>query len=211
MTQITIHDAFAKAKILKKRIPQKAKELKFVMYKRTQNKKVNGIDVKDAENEIKSQYQSLKDDVKLLEEIYSKVSQSNATTKIVVNKKEYTITEALSIKNMINDYKKEILVYMTNCYDHNIDMINRKNEDLDIKADTYITNVYGSSDSKEKDIREERNKYIEDNTFVLVDPLNITQKMNNLKNELDNFESEIDSALSVSNSTTFIEVDVKEE
>ena len=41
----------------------------------------------------------------------------------------------------------------------------------------------------------------------MVDPLDIANKIDDLENEIDGFESSVDIALTVSNSTTFIEVE----
>ena len=49
-----------------------------------------------------------------------------------------------------------------------------------------------------------RKTYIENNTYDLVDPLDVTQIMETLDAEINEFNAEVDAALSVSNALTFI-------
>ena len=50
-----------------------------------------------------------------------------------------------------------------------------------------------------------RKTYIENNTYDLVDPLDVTQIMETLDAEINEFNAEVDAALSVSNALTVIE------
>ena len=52
-----------------------------------------------------------------------------------------------------------------------------------------------------------RKTYIENNTYDLIDPLNVTKLIEDLSNEVDNFNIEVDAALSVSNAVTVIEIE----
>lgn len=79
------------------------------------------------------------------------------------------------------------------------------NDRLTQNANDYVSKLYGSNSSVEKgQIESERQKYIENHTVVLVDPLNIKNKINQLESEIDETYRKIDSALSVSNATTSI-------
>ena len=50
-----------------------------------------------------------------------------------------------------------------------------------------------------------RKTYIENNTYDLIDPLNVTDLIEKLTEEINEFNTEIDAALSVSNALTVIE------
>ena len=50
-----------------------------------------------------------------------------------------------------------------------------------------------------------RQTYIENNTYDLIDPLDITKVMEALDAEINEFNAEVDAALSVSNALTVIE------
>ena len=68
-----------------------------------------------------------------------------------------------------------------------------------------------SSDLKEgktntDEIEKTRKDFIFNNTFELVDPIKVKDKIDSLEKEISEFESEIDAALSVSNAVTEIEV-----
>lgn len=50
-----------------------------------------------------------------------------------------------------------------------------------------------------------RKTYIENNKYDLIDPLDVASIMEKLENEINEFETEVDAALSVSNALTVIE------
>ena len=50
-----------------------------------------------------------------------------------------------------------------------------------------------------------RQTYIENNTYDLIDPLDIAKVMEALDAEINEFNAEVDAALSVSNALTVIE------
>jgi hypothetical protein len=52
-----------------------------------------------------------------------------------------------------------------------------------------------------------RQEYIENNTFDLVDPIGVSGKIQELENEINEFEAEIDAVLSTSNAMTMISFD----
>ena len=50
-----------------------------------------------------------------------------------------------------------------------------------------------------------RKDYITNNTYDLIDPIGVTKVMENLLDEINEFETEVDATLSVSNAVTVIE------
>jgi hypothetical protein len=50
-----------------------------------------------------------------------------------------------------------------------------------------------------------RKDYIANNTYDLIDPLGVAKLMEELTDEINEFETEVDAALSVSNAVTVIE------
>ena len=50
-----------------------------------------------------------------------------------------------------------------------------------------------------------RKTYIENNTYDLIDPLDVVKIMENLEAEINEFNAEVDAALSTSNALTVIE------
>ena len=205
--EITIHDAFAKCKILKKRIPQKINSFNPTVYYKNSNKKINGKDIKDVEKQIKSDYQSIQDDIRLLGILNSKIAQSNAITTILIGDKKYTITEALAIKNSLIEHQQNLLTQLSNKYNTVNRIIENKNELLEDKADRYITDTFGSEENQSKEALDERQEYIDRGMYMLLDPIDADKQIRVIDNEIDEFISNIDSALNVSNATTFIVIE----
>ena len=58
----------------------------------------------------------------------------------------------------------------------------------------------------ENDVNSITEPYIEKNEFHLVDPLNLAKTIEDLSDEIEDFESNVDAALSEINALTFIEI-----
>ena len=78
---------------------------------------------------------------------------------------------------------------------------------LEDRLDKFIQATYGS---KEKVTAEELDKASKDfkarNEYKLVDPLGIVDKIATLTKEIDEFQAAVDSAIQISNATTYIEI-----
>lgn len=163
-TTISIHQAFAKMKILKKRIPQKINTAIFINQKVASSKVLNGLPISTVEANMKQDYQSLKDDMALLAELTTKIQESNAKTLIKVGNTEYTILEALAIKNNIMDFKEDLLKEMNSQFVSISNTVQRSNDTLDDKADTFISETYKGLSANElktnPDLKKEREEYI---------------------------------------------------
>ena len=212
-TTISIHQAFANMKILKKRIPQKINTAIFINQKVASSKVLNGLPISTVEANMKQDYQSLKDDMALLAELTTKIQESNAKTLIKVGNTEYTILEALAIKNNIMDFKEDLLKEMNSQFVSISNTVQRSNDTLDDKADTFISETYKGLSANElktnPDLKKEREEYITSRQKMLVDPLKLKNEIEVLSKEIDNFVSNIDAALSVSNAITTIDIESK--
>jgi hypothetical protein len=82
-------------------------------------------------------------------------------------------------------------------------------ETLAQKAENYVIGLYGSKEGKTNvdEIEKTRKEFITNNTFELVDPIKIKDKIDELEKEISEFETEIDSCLSCSNAMTEITVE----
>ena len=207
MTKITIHDAFAKKKLLEKTIPQKIEDLKVVYSKKETTNKINGTLVTELEKKVKSEYQSLTDSIKLYRELTRKIYQSNAVTKIFVGKNEYTILEALQIQKLVFPHQEHLLNDLIDQCNSTKRYIEMKNENLEELADKFITSLANGDKTDKQDFVEQRQMYIKQRQLDLFDPLNIENIIKSAQEELNDFITNLDSALSVSNATTYIEID----
>lgn len=79
---------------------------------------------------------------------------------------------------------------------------------LEMRADEYVKSLYGNVDMKgaSDEIKKVRADFIAAQTMEIVDPINITTELTALEKEINDFVVEIDSALSVSNALTELEI-----
>lgn len=88
--------------------------------------------------------------------------------------------------------------------------INRQNgADLEARADQYVTAIYGQKDGKTNtaDIEKVRADFLKANTYELLDPIHILDKIEELEKKISDFMSEVDAALSCSNALTQITIE----
>ena len=100
---MNIHQALVELKTLNKRIESAIREGEWVVANKHSNGKIGGIDLKDFVEEVKSRYQKVTDLIARAEAIKRAVVNSNAITKVTIAGKEYTVAEAIDMKN--NGYR----------------------------------------------------------------------------------------------------------
>ena len=206
---MTVHEALCEVKVSDKRIEKAIQECAFCAANKEVSPKVNGVPIKDFEAEVKAKYQSIKDLIKRNNAIKKALSLSNAETKIVVNGIEMTRAEAIYMMQHGIDYKVLLLTKMSDALRRARLIIDAENGNrLEDRLDKFIQATYGS---KEKVTAEELDKASKDfkarNEFKLVDPIGIVNEIAELTTDIDKFKAAVDSAIQVSNSTTYIEIE----
>ena len=214
MTQekMTVHRALAELKNLGDRIEKAIDDVTYVLAVKHSAEKIQGVPVADFKENIKSGYQKVQSLMARRDAMKRAVVLSNANTRVTVGDKEYTVAEAIEMKNHGMEYKRYLrnkLVSQQRTAQANLDA--NSGETLEKKAEQYVLSVIGAQpkDSKmsidSEAMKALRKTYIENNTYDLIDPLGVTKIMENLMDEINEFETEVDAALSVSNSLTVIE------
>ena len=86
---------------------------------------------------------------------------------------------------------------------------NQNGKDLEERAEKYVIGLFGSGEKKtaSEEIDKAKKAFIASNEYVLVDPLDILEKINTLEEEIASFTAEIDAVLSESNAITQITVE----
>lgn len=147
-----------------------------------------------------SQIQSVEALEKRIIEIKTKIDQANATTKVKIGGREMTIQEALVEKSFIGlkkmrlqEYKRQ-LMFAREEFDQAIEENKRRVEKI-------------VQDKADKAAEEEVVKSVELAYPVeLIDASSLSERIKLLENEIEEFESNVDYALSEVNSITHIEV-----
>ena len=205
---MSIHRALVELKTIDSRIIKKIDSAKFCVAAKAKATKLGAITVDEFKTSAQASYDSAMDLINRRNAIKAAVSKSNAVTEISVNNKTYTVAEAISLKQ--HGMEKYLLSHLQAQYANETSQITSANLRVEAKADDMAKSICGG-DSKTKDADPEtvakiRNTYLEQNSMELVDGLTkgCTQIIEDLQSQINSFNNEIDSALSVSNAVTQI-------
>lgn len=212
--QLTVHKALAELKILDDRINKAINEGVYVVANKHSNEKIQGMPINDFKEKMKASYQKATDLINRRNAIKRAVVISNATTQIKIGNIEMSVAEAIESKNHGMEFKSALcraITYQNTCAQNDINR--NSGEAVEKKAEQYILAVIQAQpkDSKmaiDSDaMKALRKDYIANNTYDLIDPLRVTDLLEKLTNEIDEFNTEIDAALSCSNALTVIEIE----
>lgn len=210
--KMTVHKALAELKTMDNRINTAINSVGYVFAVKHSAEKINGVPLATIKENIKSGYQKVKDLMARRDAMKRAVVLSNANTKIQIGGKEMTVAEAIEAKNHGMEYKKNLRQRMINDWHIASNELERNSDEaIEKKAEQYVLSVIAAQpkDSKmsiDSDaMKALRKDYIANNAYDLVDPLGVTKIVDELLNEINEFETEIDAALSVSNAVTVIE------
>lgn len=205
--EFTITRALAQVKNLDKRIEKKISNLTAITYVKNSSDVV--YDGKFTREEFaknqRAELKSIQSLIALRKQLKSKIVISNANTKIVVGDITYTVAEAIERKNSIQ---------------HEIDLLERLKTRLKLaqafirtKNDAVEENALGIIQSlagKDKAIKLDDNKlaqdYVKENSYGLIDPIDINKLIENMDKDIDAFTTNVDFALSESNAITKIDI-----
>ena len=207
--KMTVHKALAEIKVMDNRINSAIYSGVYCLANKHSNEKVKGIAVEDYKKVMQSFYDKANDLIKRNEAIKKAVVLSNAVTKVKIGDNEYTVAEAIWMKNHGIDNKDELLVKLQQQYNKaQAEILKNNGEELDKRAEQYVIGIYGSKEGKANTEAFEKTKkeFIKANQYELLDPIGILNVIENLEKEIDTFKAEVDAALSTSNAITEIEV-----
>lgn len=210
--KMTVHKALAELKTMDDRIAKAIRENTYVLAVKHSAEKINGMTVANFKEKMRSGYQKATDLIARRDAMKRAVVLSNATTKVKIGENEYTVAEAIEMKNHGMEFRSALLHQMNSAYVSAQNELNRNSgETLEKKAEQYVLAVIAAQpkDSKmsvdSEAMKALRKTYIENNTYDLVDPLDVAKIMETLDAEINEFNAEVDAALSCSNALTVIE------
>lgn len=207
--KMTVHKALSELKLLDDRIEKAIKENIYCVAKKHADEKINGIGLAEFEKQMQGGYDKAVALIERRKAIKKAVVLSNAITKVSVAGVEYTVAEAIEMKNHGISFEELLMKTMTTQYNKAVMSVNIENgKDLEARAEQYVTAIYGQKEGKTNtdDIEKVKADFLKSNQYELVNPLEITKKINDLEEYINLFMAEVDSALSVSNALTEIEV-----
>ena len=210
MEQILVTKGLNELKLLDSRINRKIEEGEFIAAAKLSVQNVNGKITKEAyKANAKADYQSIVDLIKRRNNIKSAIIQSNAVTKVDIAGKIMTVAEAIDKKSSI-EYEISLLEKLTMQYKTSSDIIIKENEKVDYSIEQLLNTAYGK-EGKEKITQASYDAiaepYRKANEYGLVDALDGEKLIKEMKDKIESFLSEVDTALQISNSTTIINIE----
>lgn len=207
--KMTIHKGLSELKVLDSRINRKIGSTAFCMAKRHSSSKVNGIDVSEFVSQAVSDNNSINALIDRRNAIKRAIVLSNAITKVTIAGDEYTVAEAIEMNNHGVELLKNKISEMKSQYSFAVSVCEKYNTGLEDRADKHVIEMFATKDVKNlsDEAKEIKKAFIEQNTYSILTPFNIKEEIDKVEEFICLFESEVDSALSVSNAVTTIEID----
>ncbi|MGL4655571.1 MAG: hypothetical protein ACRCWM_06795 [Sarcina sp.] len=210
MEKILVTKGLNELKLLDSRIYRKLDEAEFISAAKLSSANVDGKVSKEAfKTNAKADYQSITDLIKRRSLIKAAIIKSNAVTTVKIGEKTMTVAEAIDKKSSI-DYDKQLLDTLSRQFKKATDTVTHKNLIVDESIEQLLNTAYGK-EGKEKISQGSYDAisepYKKANEYGLVDSLETQKLIKSLKDEIEDFESEVDTALQISNSITLIEID----
>ena len=206
---MTIHKALAELKILESRIMKTVGDGTYCVANKHSNEKINGVSIEDYKKVMQSAYDKAVDLITRYKTIKKAVTLSNAKTVVKIGEEEYTVAEAIWMKNHGVEFDELLLNELREQYNKAQAKILKQNgNDLEQRAEQYVVGIYGSKEGKTNtdDFEKTKQDFITSQTFELVDPIGILEKIEVLEEKISVFKAEVDAVLSTSNALTVVEV-----
>jgi len=163
--------------------------------------------INDCSSEIKSEYQKINDLLNYRIKLKSALIIANSSTFIKIKDDNMTIAEAIEYKSFIKTKKKFLESLKSNLYVECLE-IERHNEVIQPRLDKLLEVTYGKDQKvKSEEIEIVKTSFLSQNEAILFDPINIRERIRELEEEISQFESNIDIALSEENAKTFVKID----
>ena len=202
--KMSLHRVLSELKTLDKRIDDSLMKLDVIAIKKGKEF-LTPHNEEDFSNTAKSDMESVEALINRRFELKRALILANSSTFVEINGNKMTIAEAIDYKNVIDYKRKEYrrLKSLFSAANSKFETVNSENEDL-------LKKLLISSTSNDKQnteaIRTLTETFNKSNKVSFVDPINIQAKMKSLENEINEFDTQIDSLLSEANAITQVEV-----
>lgn len=211
--RLLVCDALDERDFLRKKITSAISSLKLVGSKRIKDAKVGVTSKEEFENSAKSDYQSVNDLIDRYNRLDTAITLSNATTEIETRSGvKMTRAAAISMRKSIfgnedTDFVGNLIYTMQKQYDYAVSNVSLLNKKADSELENYKNNLTSKSDAKalSQEQIEMCEKLTADLHGELVDPIKIEEQINKLSEGHNALKKELDSAIKVSNATTYVE------
>jgi hypothetical protein len=200
MTSISVTQALAEIKLLRDRIDSALSDSEFMMVKT----KKSLVDADKFGTQARASYQSFNDLVARYNKLKSAIVISNATTRVTIAGKEYTVAEAVERKRSIK-FEEKLLQKMKEQYYQTNKEYNAHLEAQQARVDRLLSQELGKDSKTSVEVVKALSEtFLAENKAELLDPLKLGDKIKLLTEEIRSFETTVDYTLSESNGRTTI-------
>ena len=204
--KVTLHRAISEQKILTDRIEKATNSAKFVLYKKVNDTTVNGLDLEKVKESLTSELTQIEDLYKRREAIALAISEANSIHKIKVKDKEYTIAQALALKNLIF-IKKDLVRKLREKLVLNTTLVERLNAEAHKEAMAFAQKDTAAGKGElNAQLKAKYDVIYDSGKAELVDPNGVADLIKELEADIEFFEKEISFALVEKNATVTIEI-----
>ena len=210
--KMTLTQALSELKIISNRLHYEIENATFCGVKKHMDTNVKGVSVDEAKKSMQASFDKVTNLINRQEAIKKALTKANAETSIVVAGKPMMIAEALYLKKGL-DGRKELLKRLVNQYNSAVKTANSDNIAIASACAQYVQNVYGkdsttpSSPDRAAEIEAFRKQFLENQSSEIFSGFDIKETIEKMKDEIDAFEANVDSAITIANSTTVITIE----
>ena len=206
---MSIHRALSELKTYSDRI-KRATQGMFVIANKKSNDKIQGKTIDEVTSAIQGNFDSCNALIENKRRIKSAVILSNANTKVTIGGTEYCVAEAIDRKGHLPDEENLLHAWKVQFIQQN-EKVEKENAELQNKLEKYLQPFFGDKDKRTitpEEIAAHTQMFEDRNKYELIDPCDIATKIKEKEQEIIRFKTEVDYALSESNATTFIEIEL---
>lgn len=214
--QMLVCNALDERDFLRKKIISAINSTYFIACKRVKDDKVRTTgftDPKTFENEAKSTYQSITDMIDRYTRLDTAITLANASTEIKLSDGT-TMTRAAAIsmrKALVGDTATDFTGRLISVLERQFANVSATANELNAKADReleqYKINMTSGDKAKELTpaVTQTLESLVADNRADIIDPIGVEKEIKKLEDKYETLKKELDSAIKVSNATTFVE------
>lgn len=205
-TKMTIHRGLAELKLIDARIKKQIEQMIPCGIKQ-KDKKVNNVTEEVEFNKnAQSNYDSILALIDRKNKIKCAIVKRNTEVEVTIGEKKMTIADAINFKTLVI-FKKELIASMRKDYKKVLSDMNKMNDNVEQNLQKILEVTFGKDNVKvgSSDIENVKKPFMEQNQWILVDPLTVVSTCDEMEKEVMTFETEVDAILSEINAITTIE------
>lgn len=199
---MSVTQALAELKLLRNRFESCLEDAQFITLKT----KARHVDVAKFGVTARASYQSYRDLLSRYNRIKAAIVASNATAKVTVAGREYTLAEAVERKRTIRT-ERDCLRKMQEQWQQVQSEYEAHQNEQQLRVDRLMMQELGKDKQTNVDVAKSlQEAFLESNKAEVVDPLKLEELIREYKKELEDFETNVDWVLSESNGRTMVTV-----